>query len=714
MKDERKSILNRLFLVLGLLVLLPSAVVFQIFRINVVEGEQLRELWSAQAIDYIPIPAQRGSILDASGNIMVTNSVAYNVAVDPIYPDMTPASIDTICTILGANTNRPKSFYKRKITLAPRGSRYVVMGKDLSIDIYEQLHPLNLRGLILEEQYKRRYNYDSLAAHALGFVNHTSRGMTGIENYYNTFLQGEDGSQQVQRDRNNRIQAIVGVPTKQPVHGYNIHSTIDVHIQAIVEEELRRGISRSKADKGVVIVMDPYTGAVKALANYPAFNPNRPGSIDGENRRNYAISDQIEPGSTFKLVTALAALDREIVHENEIFETPESGHKQIHGQWMRDHDPLGSLTFEEVIQKSSNVATAEIAMRFSKNDFYQYIRNFGFGTPTNIDLPNEEEGFLRKPHNWSEVTLPWLSVGYEIQVTPMQIAQAYAAFANGGDLMQPYIVDKVTDANGNIVKNQRPTRVRTVADAKVFDKLLPIFEKVVSDSGTANLAQIDGLKIAGKTGTAQKYEGGRYRTQYRASFAGFFPSDKPRYVTYVLVDEPRTSIYGGTIAAPIFRNIALRLVGFDPELQKSLKKEPLPYIAIVPNVVGLPVDEAQIILKSMNLSAEVSSKKGIITEQIPEAGTKLEELIAIKLSVSEEMMAQNNENGKVQIPDVKGLSMRQAGIKLLKSGLNFKKIGSGTVHVQFPYAGQTTSQGASITLRGKALPFEQLTKAGGK
>src|SRR5699024_6792568 len=291
------------------------------------------------------------------------------------------------------------------------------------------------------------------------------------------------------------------------------------------------------------------------MANYPTYNPNNSATLNASNRRNVAVADMIEPGSTFKLVAAIAALEQDKVDYNEKIETPESGKLKIHGQWMRDHDPLGTLTFPEVIAQSSNVAISKIAMRLSRETFYQYARNLGFGTPTNLDLPNEETGRLQKPYEWSKVTLPWMSIGYEVQVTPIQLAQAYAAFANGGRMMRPYLVRKIVDSEENVVWKQENVVVRSIAEEETLEKLYPSFKKVVSDSGTAAQAQVEGMTIAGKTGTAQKLIDGRYTNEYRSSFVGFFPADNPRYVALVILDGPDTyPPYGGWTAGPIFRH----------------------------------------------------------------------------------------------------------------------------------------------------------------
>jgi len=712
MKEVQNSIFNRMFLMLGLVFLLPCAILFQILRIDIWQGKNLRKLWSDQAIGYIPITAQRGDILDDHGKIMATNTVAYHIAIDPHFPKITTHKILSVCSTLAKYTPHTSHYYLHKIRMAPSQSRYVVLNKSVSIDAYDALKQLDIHGLILNERYKRRYNYDSLAANVLGYVNHNMNGMTGLEAYYNEQLKGEDGLQQVRRDRQNHIQAIVGAPRKRPINGYSLKTTLDVHIQAIVEEELRDGVKRSKAEYGTAIVMDPKTGAVKAMADYPTFDPNRPGVSIHENRRNYAISDMIEPGSTFKLVTATAAIQQGVITMNEKFKTPKDGKKLIHGQWMRDHEPLGTMTFPRVIQESSDIATADIAMRLKPSVFYQYARNLGFGAPTNIDLPDEQPGVLKKPYQWTQVSLPWMAIGYEEQVTPIQLAQAYSAFANDGIMMRPYIVKAIVDQNGNVVKRINPVKVRRVAKKTTIKKLLPVFHGVVSDSGTAAKAQVQGLPIAGKTGTAQKYTDGSYHLEHVASFVGFFPVHNPQYVCLVIVTDPKTSIYGGQVSAPIFHNIAKRLIGVDPKLQQIVDKKPnAPHFLIVPGVKGLTKKQAETFLADQGFSFQINGKGSIIVGQTPSSGTEIEPHQPIKLVTGSIDHPNSNQSGNqdfIHVPDVKGLSMREATHLLTKAGLKVKIIGSGTVFAQFPKPKALMQAGHSVTIRGKEKSLTEI------
>ena len=709
--NERTVMMGRMFFLLGLLLLLPAAILLQILRLNVFEGDELRELWSSQAIETISIPAQRGNIYDANGSLLATNQVIYKVAVDPYAPGTTRDQLNQVAEILSSHTGRSATWYRNRIRQASPGNRYIVMERSVGVSAYEDLRELGVRGVILEEEYRRSYNFGELSAHILGFVNHNIEGMTGLESSYNEILKGEDGLQQVRKDRNNRIFAYVGAPRRMPRQGYSLHTTIDAYIQAIAEEELKRGIERHLANYGSVIVMDPKSGAIKAMANYPTYDPNSPAGETSINRRNFAVSDLIEPGSTFKLVTAIAAVEQGVVDAGEIFETPEDGRKIINGQVMRDHDPLGNLDFTGVIAKSSNIATSEIAMRLEPNRFYQYARNMGFGTPTSIDLPNEPGGKLQRPFEWSGVTLPWMSIGYEVQVTPIQLAQAYAAFANEGVMMRPYLVDTITDEFGNVVRKTEPNAVRTIAKKETIRKLLPVFREVVSDSGTAEWASVQGLDIAGKTGTAQKLIDGRYQAKYRSSFAGFFPAEDPAYVILVILDEPKTSIYGGFTAGSIFSEISTRIAGLDSRLYRRLPGERLAVNreqTVTPNVEWLRAEHARELLREAQIPVRVSGEGNYVVEQTPAAGEKIDGNTLLNLKLGE-VAPDSIPEGYAQIPNLRGMNMRQATTLLLSSGLHIETIGSGTIYSQFPREGDLMRRGRTVTVRGLARPMTEAT-----
>jgi cell division protein FtsI/penicillin-binding protein 2 len=725
MQEFRGAIMGRMFVMLGILLLLPAALLVQLVRINFIEGEGLRQLWNKQAITEIAIPAERGNIYDRNGTLLATNTIDYRMALDPKVPGMTQAQIDSVLATLGRTTGKGKAYYQGILKDAPTRSRYVVLEKTMNSMQKEELANLGIRGVILEENYRRSYTFGSLAAHAMGFVNHEMKGRIGLESHYDKELKGVDGVQQVRKDAFQRVFEYVGAPKKLPIEGYDLHTTIDASIQAILEDELQVGVQRYQANYGTGIIMNPTTGEILAMANYPSYDPNVPGDINEENRRNFAIADMVEPGSTFKLVTAIAAVEQGVIEDGELFETPQDGAVHIHGLTLRDHDPLGTMNFEEVIQQSSNVATAEIAMRLDNDTFYQYARNLGFGTPTHVDIAGEESGRMAKPFEWSLVSLPWMSHGYELLSTPLQTTQAYAAFANRGDLMRPYLVKEITNSNGQVVEQFQPTRIRRVAKATTLDKLYPVFESVVSDSGTGDLAQIPGLRIAGKTGTAKKVVNGMYSNRYRGSFVGFFPVDAPQYVLYIMLDEPKPVGYGGYTAGPIFKQVALRIAGLDQDLQQQLvqRDNNNNTFAIAPSLLGLSPEQAGDLLESLYIPYDIEGEGEWVVKQHPAPGDTLFTKKRLQLQIHPKSglinphkdsqtalkVAETNEIERIELPDLRGMSMRTAHSMLAELGLKTQRIGSGTIYAQFPLAGEFTRPGRTVTLRGKARSFEQIS-----
>lgn len=711
MKAEQNKHAARLLLILGAVMILPVAIVLQMLRIQFLEGDALRQLWSRQAMNTISIQAQRGNIYDINGRLLVTNTVSYSVAVDPHVPNPQANELERITAILEHFTGRSRAEYMRVIRQAPRDSRYIVLGREFDRAVFDSLSAHRFRGLILEQRFRRHFNHENLASHVLGYVNHEVRGMDGLERQYNDLLKGRDGQQQVRRDSQGRIRQFVGAPSRRPQQGHSLVTTIDAQIQAIAEEELQAGIRRTRAQQGTVIIVRPENGQVVAMANYPDFNPNRPGLIDRETRRNAAISDIIEPGSTFKLVTAVAAYEQGVVQLDEVFHTPENGTRRIFGQTMRDHIPLGDITFRQAIERSSNIATAEAAMRVDRDIFFQYVRNFGFGALSSIDLPNEESGRVRRPLHWSGVTQPWMSIGYEVQVTPLQLVMSYAAIANGGRLMRPYVVDHVRDESGQVIQQNRPVVIRQSVKPETVQALLPAFQNVVSEDGTARLATVAGLSIAGKTGTAQKFIDGRYQQRYRASFVGYFPAEAPRYAMIVLLDEPKTSIFGGTTAGIVFREVARRIVGVDQGVRNLVQRD---VNAIsngerrVPQLAGLSAAGAQNLAASLGLRLEVEGDGSRVVRQQPEAGQLLEAGHRVVVSLSNSVPNGDVAETNPTVPNVTGLSMREAVAILREAGYEIQRTGSGTVAAQFPLAGAVMQPGRAVTIRGRAPGMEQL------
>jgi cell division protein FtsI (penicillin-binding protein 3) len=567
----KDQILTRMYMVLTLLSIVPVIVAAQMGWIVITEKTELRDRAKEQARSTVEIPAMRGSILDRSGRALATNTARYDLALDPTVDGFSAAE-DQFYEELASLTDRSAAHFRRRVE-DRYSPEYVELYDGLTERQYETVQSWDVPGVILTPRFARRYMHGTTAAHVLGHVGGDGHGLSGLEMKYDDVLAGTPGKRIVKRDRSGRIKAFVGGQVKEPDHGTDLVLTIDLVRQAALEDELRRGVRESKAAWGTAVAMDPQTGAILAMANVPTYNPNRPGTANDAARRNRVITDRFEPGSTFKLVGATAAVDQGLMSMDDSVETGE-GWAVFHGHTMKDVAAYGTISFAEVLSKSSNVGMAKTVQRhLDPGTFYQYARNMGFSTPTWVDLPGEQEGVLKTPDEWSQTTLTSMSIGYEVAVTPLQLLTAYSALANGGRLMKPYVVAERRGVTGQTLWRNRPDSIRRVMAPETARKLRPAFEKAV-ESGTATEAQIDGLKIAGKTGTALQVTDGDYtKEQARASFVGFFPSDEPEVALLVTVGAPQTSIYGGAVAAPIFRRVARRWAGTFPSVVDRMTAE---------------------------------------------------------------------------------------------------------------------------------------------
>jgi cell division protein FtsI (penicillin-binding protein 3) len=388
------------------------------------------------------------------------------------------------------------------------------------------------------------------------------------------------------------------------------------------------------------VALDPETGAVLAMANVPTYNPNRPGTATDASRRNRAITDRFEPGSTFKLVGAAAAVDQGQVGLDDSVDTG-NGWAVFHGHTMKDVSAYGTISFAEVLSKSSNVGMAKtVRQHLDRGTFYQYARNMGFSTPTWIDLPGEQEGVLKRPDEWSQTTLTSMSIGYEVAVTPLQLVAAYNALANGGRLLKPYVVAERQGVTGTTLWRNETEAIRRVMAEETAETLRPAFEQAV-ESGTATEARIEGLRVAGKTGTALQVTDGHYtKEQARASFVGFFPADDPEVTLLVIVGAPKTSIYGGAVAAPIFRRVARRWAGTFPSVVDRITAEKAARTGRSP----LPIDS-------------LIRRPGLPSDSVR------------------------------TLPDLTGISTRQALYWLRRHGVDVKLYGRGVVQTQKPRPG---------------------------
>ena len=521
-------------------------------------------------------------------------------------------------------------------------------------------------------------------------------GVAGIEMVLDEALQGTPGRQAVQRDRRGVVKAVVGGTRVEPRNGDNIVLTIDLVRQAILEEELAAGVAEAGAAWGTAVALDPKTGAILALANVPTFDPNRPGAFTNADRRNHAVVDRLEPGSTFKLVTAVAALESGAVSPTDEFDTGEGWHV-FHGRTMKDSHGYGRISFGEALVKSSNIGMALAAERMGKGPLYRAARDLGFGQPTFVDLPGEVAGTLRKPEDWGTLTLPWMSTGYSVEVTPLQIATAYAALANGGLLVRPYVVEERRNAaTGEVVWEAKQDSIRRAFSAETARALMPYFERVVSREGTAPRAAVEGLRVAGKTGTAQRATGGGYSRTYRSSFVGMFPVEDPEVVLAIVLDRPTNGFYGGSVAAPIFGSVARRWVGTFPTVAERVAPAgeiPDRTAGRVPDVNGLPATLAAHRVQAEGFPVRVDGDDPWTPVALHQpAGEPLPLDNAVRLDPQPAA-------GRPTMPDLRGRSVREAVTWLRALGVEPRVVGRGVIRQQSVAPGRALP--SSVTLTGQ-------------
>ena len=518
-------------------------------QLALVDGVRLATLARRQHSETEQVMPLRGSILDRFGEPLAMSISADSVFVRPAeLPD--DGSGAAVARVLQIPPNR---WAKKISSSAP----FTWVKRQASPDELERLRDLNVPGVGTIPERRRFYPHDGMAAAVVGFAGIDSQGLEGIELAYDGYLRGASAKVKVERDAHGRRFLARGPVTETPRRGANVVLTLDSSLQYVAGRELDRRVAETRAKGGLVLVLDPRRGEVLALAQNPSFDPNRRTGVDSDLLRNRAVSDAYEPGSTMKGLLAAAALEHHVVKTSDLFFC-EKGTYAFGGHTIHDHHGYGWLTVPEIFQVSSNVGATKVGERLGAKAYHQALRAFGIGSPTGVDLSGEQAGILRPLGAWKPIDLATASFGQGIAVTPIQLAAAYGAIANGGILMRPYIVKQVVGENGEVLVANQPTVVRRVVSEATARDVTEILERVVSPKGTAPLAAVPGLKIAGKTGTAQKADlvHGGYSRGRIASFVGYFPADDPQVVMLVIVDDPQTTIWGGTAAAPVFRTVA--------------------------------------------------------------------------------------------------------------------------------------------------------------
>lgn len=548
-------------LILVTVVFFGFAIVFlKLVDLMVFDHEKLAERAARQYSREKTLEPQRGVIWDRQ-----MRELATSIETDSLYA--IPSKVQDTRTLSRDVARVIKASSKRlNMTLLNKKDKdFVWIKRKLDHKVSQKVSDMKDRkgykelGLITEPQ--RYYPKGRTASHIIGFTNIDSKGIAGLELMYDEYLKGQVRNVSIGTDaRGNRMSGDI----KEAIAGNNLLLTVDEGLQYIVESELADAATHWKAKAAVAIMMNPMTGEILAMANKPTFDPNFAGRSRSHARRNRAITDLYEPGSTMKTILAAAALEERIINPGDTFDVSK-GYIVVGGKTVHDVHRNKILSFLEVFQRSSNVGAVQIGLKLGADKYYSYIRGFGFGEKTGIDFPGEVRGLLRETRDWSGTSLAALSIGQEIGVTPLQIVRAYSAIANGGLLMKPYIVSDIISPSGKVMKRRTPEVERRVVSRSTAEKVKDILKTVVEEGGTATKAYIKGNLVAGKTGTAQIFDRktGRYsRKKYVSSFVGFVPADDPKIALIVVVYEPEGSSYGGVVAAPVFKNIIERTFAY--------------------------------------------------------------------------------------------------------------------------------------------------------
>src|SRR5437667_289042 len=548
---------------------------FRLIYLQMIKHDEYAGLAAEKHVYKQIIYAERGAIFDANNEVL-----ARNVPLETAVADATHLNnLDAIVDLVGDELK----ISARELAAKLRGDRrYIVIKREvpeaLAAALRERLPAGNFRGIYFEHVATRIYPNGAMLCHVIGFTDFERHGVQGVEASMEEYLHGQDGYRFIEHNRAGKEIVPYRGQERARRDGYQVHLTVDLGLQSIVEDEIDAAMKEYSPQKATIILMRPQTGEILAIANRPNFDLNLRSEAKPEQMKNRAIIDMMEPGSTFKIVAAASALnERKLRPDSEVF--CENGVWNYGGSPLHDHHAYGYLSVRDILIKSSNIGAAKLALTVGDQKFYEYIRRFGFGERTGIELPGEINGVIRPPQTWSKISITRIPMGHEVGVTPLQMTSAMATIANGGKLMTPRIIKSVTASDGKTISSVSPVVLRQVISPETAKQIGDALRGVVSDQGTAAAAAVPGFTIAGKTGTAQKVNphGGYDHGKYLVSFVGYLPADHPEFVGLVVLDDAHTSKpelnYGGLVAGPIFSHVAEKAARYlDLEPHEEIRK----------------------------------------------------------------------------------------------------------------------------------------------
>jgi cell division protein FtsI/penicillin-binding protein 2 len=604
---------RRLLTLTALLSLAFAGLGYRLVDLQVLRHAELEKKAQQNTQQKFFLESRRGDILDIKGNILATSINVKTVCADPtlvgsrsteiahaIAPllQMSEADLVQRLTPRIRQNEKGESFtnqYVRikgkvpvetwlKIQATMTNLNFGLDEKKLLRKEKDFYQALREKAVFAEKDQMRIYPNQDLAAHVVGYATAEESslpdstpvteivGRDGIELFLNSKLSGVRGWRRTETDKRGRELVTAREQSVEARDGLNVVLTIDSYVQHLAETALADAMDKHTPISITAIVMRPRTGEILALATLPDYNPNNPGAVPADARRNRVISDVVEPGSTFKIVPISGALNDQLVTLNDVYYC-EHGHFAFAGKILHDHEPSDNLTVKGIITKSSNIGAAKVGIKMGQDRLYDYITSYGFGARTGITLPGEVPGILHSVKNWSKVSVAQIPMGQGIAVTRLQMMMAMCAIANNGKLMRPMLVDHLEDDSGSVVARYDPQPVRQVVSETAAKQMVEALKTVVTSDGTAVKAALTNYTVAGKTGTAQKVEGGQYvHGKYVSSFIGFFPADNPELCISIVLDEPKEGYYGGLVAAPVFKQIAERAASYlniQPDIQPT-------------------------------------------------------------------------------------------------------------------------------------------------
>jgi cell division protein FtsI (penicillin-binding protein 3) len=624
------------------------------------------------------LQASRGRIFDRHGRVLATNLESQSFFLNRI-SDLD--SLRTLAVKFSQRAGRDETTILKKLD---HSRSFVWLARKIIDGPTAEELPDGV-GRIVE--MKRSYPMGSLAGQVLGYTDTESKGIEGIERAFDPLLRGLPGELSARVDARGNVLSTLGAVRQMPKNGDDLKLTIDADYQAIAEEELLATVREFNAHSGIAIVMEPHTGEILAMANAPYYDPNDFVNSEAWIRRNRSVTDQFEPGSTFKIVAVAAALESEIISPDDSIFCENGKLPVAGGQVIRDTHPNGWLTVREIVEKSSNIGIVKIARKLDKGPLFRQVRLFGFGTKTGADLPGEVAGYIRHPDAWSKRSLETIAIGQELAATALQVASAYGAIANGGLLMTPRIFHRASQEDSTTVEGlSRP--IRQVISPETARVLINLLEGVVI-RGTGSNARVPGYRVAGKTGTAQQVKEGQPGydpDRYVSSFIGFLPAERPELLCLVAVDRPSGIHWASRVAAPTFSRIVQRILGLR---QTPLRHRaplvdgyPPPPARVDIHLTGLPRETAIDALKRVGMTYQIAGEGDRVVAQHIDA-EKNKALLFLSSSVADSL----------RVPDVTGAPLRQAVVQLTQIGLRVKISGSGRVVEQSPKPGEHVEPG---------------------